>query len=458
MRLLAADPATGATTVLREDTDPRWLEIVPGVPARTGGPAASGSSGSRTPTGPGGCWSPRLASWPARPAAVTPAGLQVREVLGVDGDTVLFTASDGRPAAIDVWLYAPAVRRRPARGSEVISPPGRVRGHPVRRHHRDHQPTRPAWPGRSVRAVKTHGACAARRPARLAEIACWPRRRRAGPRQPDPAGAREIRAAVLLPSGYARRRPLPVLMDPYGGPHAQRVLAARGAFVASQWLADQGFAVIVADGRGTPGRGPAWDRAIRARPGRAVLEDQVDGAAGGGRAVPATWISPGRASAAGRSAVTSRRWRCCGAPTCSTPRSRARRSPTGGCTTPTTPSATSATRTRTRSRTTPSFALARTRPGWTAPAAAHPRPGRRQRGRRAHAAAVLGAARRGPAAQRAAAVGVTHMTPQEVVAENLMLLQVDFLREALGMNRTGVTGRRGVARVTRSERRHPAQW
>ncbi len=36
MRLLAADPATGATTVLREDTDPRWLDIVPGVPARTG--------------------------------------------------------------------------------------------------------------------------------------------------------------------------------------------------------------------------------------------------------------------------------------------------------------------------------------------------------------------------------------------------------------------------------------
>ncbi|MGH3070138.1 MAG: DPP IV N-terminal domain-containing protein, partial [Streptosporangiaceae bacterium] len=39
MRLLAADPATGATTVLREDTDPRWLDIVPGVPARTGDPA-----------------------------------------------------------------------------------------------------------------------------------------------------------------------------------------------------------------------------------------------------------------------------------------------------------------------------------------------------------------------------------------------------------------------------------
>ena len=29
--------------------------------------------------------------------------------------------------------------------------------------------------------------------------------------------------------------------------------------------------------------------------------------------------------------------------------------------------------------------------------------------------------------------GVTHMTPQEEVAENLLLLQVDFLRKALGV-------------------------
>ena len=29
--------------------------------------------------------------------------------------------------------------------------------------------------------------------------------------------------------------------------------------------------------------------------------------------------------------------------------------------------------------------------------------------------------------------GVTHMTPQEVVAENLLLLQLDFLRESLGL-------------------------
>ena len=65
-----------------------------------------------------------------------------------------------------------------------------------------------------------------------------------------------------------------------------------------------------------------------------------------------------------------------------------------------------------------------------AAAAAHPRPRRRQRRRRPHAAAVVGAAGRRPAARGAAAVGVTHMTPQEVVAENLLLHQLDFLRRS----------------------------
>jgi dipeptidyl-peptidase-4 len=91
------------------------------------------------------------------------------------------------------------------------------------------------------------------------------------------AGPRGIRTAVLLPSWH---RPgggrLPVLLDPYGGPHAQRVLAARGAFLTSQWLAEQGFAVVIADGRGTPGRGPDWDRAVWRDLAGPVLADQVE--------------------------------------------------------------------------------------------------------------------------------------------------------------------------------------
>src|SRR6202043_2530799 len=35
MRILGVDAASGQTRVLHEDTDPVWLEIVPGVPAWT---------------------------------------------------------------------------------------------------------------------------------------------------------------------------------------------------------------------------------------------------------------------------------------------------------------------------------------------------------------------------------------------------------------------------------------
>jgi len=90
-------------------------------------------------------------------------------------------------------------------------------------------------------------------------------------------GERELRTGVLFPRDHVPgSRRLPVLMDPYGGPHGLRCVAASRAFLESQWLADQGFCVVVADGRGTPRRGPAWDRAVRDRLAAVPLADQVD--------------------------------------------------------------------------------------------------------------------------------------------------------------------------------------
>jgi len=88
-------------------------------------------------------------------------------------------------------------------------------------------------------------------------------------------GDRRIELALLLPEGHDGS-PLPVLMDPYGGPHAQRVLRVRNGYATSQWFAEQGFAVVVADGRGTPGRGPAFEREVWGDLAQPVLDDQVD--------------------------------------------------------------------------------------------------------------------------------------------------------------------------------------
>ena len=91
------------------------------------------------------------------------------------------------------------------------------------------------------------------------------------------AGPRQVRTAVLFPSWHQPgQRKLPVLLDPYGGPHAQRVLRARSAYLTAQWFAEQGFAVVIADGRGTPGRGPEWERAVAGDLAGPVLQDQVD--------------------------------------------------------------------------------------------------------------------------------------------------------------------------------------
>ena len=53
------------------------------------------------------------------------------------------------------------------------------------------------------------------------------------------------------------------------------VSAARDAYVMDQWYADAGFIVMRSDGRGTPDRGRAWERAILEDLITIPLEDQI---------------------------------------------------------------------------------------------------------------------------------------------------------------------------------------
>ncbi len=278
MRLLAVDPRTGGTTVLREDSDPNWVDIVPGVPARLadGRIAWTGDSdGARRLLV---AHKSELADGAGKP--VTSPGLQVRGILSTDGHTVLLSASDGDPAEVAVWAYGPDGLRRvsPDGGvhsavreggttvltSRSLAEPG-LTVSVLREQHTSEEPQGEArfGPGASVAATITS----------LAERPVLPGLRvqllRAGPR--------ELRTALLLPSWHeSGSAKLPVLMDPYGGPHGQRVLASADAYLTSQWFAEQGFAVLVVDGRGTPGRGPQWERAVAGDLAGPVLQDQVD--------------------------------------------------------------------------------------------------------------------------------------------------------------------------------------
>ncbi|MFF4570613.1 alpha/beta fold hydrolase [Streptomyces sp. NPDC001410] len=253
---LAVDPDSGSTRMVHADEDPTWLELFAGVP----------------------CWSPsgqlvRIADeGGARVLAVgerplTGPQLHIRAVLDVTADDVLVSASAGEeaesPETGEVHVY-----RVNELGVERVSQEPGV-----------HSAVRAGGvtvlasatldsPGTHVQVLRD-----GKRTATVRSCAEVPG---LSPRVTlTEGGAHRIPCAVLMPTDYPGDTPLPVLLDPYGGPHGPRVVAAHNAHLTSQWFADQGFAVIVADGRGTPGRSPAWEKAVH-RDFTLTLDDQIE--------------------------------------------------------------------------------------------------------------------------------------------------------------------------------------
>lgn len=275
---LTVDTETGATSPLHAEDDQVWLELFAGVPAWT-------------PDGrlvrvedKGGA---RLLMVGDRP--LTSSALHVRAVLDVGDEDVLFSASPGDPAdarpgdtrrtdAGDIGVYRAAFRGSGAKGGweRVATDPVPHVASAVRGGDTvvlsSATPDRPGALVSVLRLTEDGGTEPLGTVATYAEEPVL----RAAPRLLH-VGKREIPAAVLLPTGHREGDgPLPVLMDPYGGPHGQRVVAAHNAHLTSQWFADQGFAVLVVDGRGTPGYSPAWEKAISRDLADVNLTDQVD--------------------------------------------------------------------------------------------------------------------------------------------------------------------------------------
>jgi dipeptidyl-peptidase 4 len=260
MRVLAV-AEDGNVEPISEDTDPDWVDVVVGTPAWT----------------PGG----ELVRVVARDGAyrlmigedaITPVSLNVAVVLDV-GDDVLFTATGQNPAELHVYTGGPSgiarvtgdpgVHQAARRGSVVVTSSRSL-----------------GWFGSRVQVWREGEqtgeiASLAETPVLTPEVTFLT------------VGAHELRCALLLPRGHRRGSArLPVLCDPYGGPAASRVISARNAYLTPQWLADQGFAVLIADGRGTPGRGPNWDRLIHYDEATPNLEDQVEALHGAAAAHP----------------------------------------------------------------------------------------------------------------------------------------------------------------------------
>ncbi len=88
-------------------------------------------------------------------------------------------------------------------------------------------------------------------------------------------GERGFHAAIVRPRDFDASRRYPVLLYVYGGPHHLQVMVDRDRWLLPQYFADHGFVVVSFDGRGTPGRGRAWERAIRGDFIGVALEDQI---------------------------------------------------------------------------------------------------------------------------------------------------------------------------------------
>ncbi|MEV0587437.1 prolyl oligopeptidase family serine peptidase [Nonomuraea sp. NPDC050310] len=248
LRLFTVDPATGASELVLEETSPAWVEIGRGVPAHLEDGSLVWLSGTQLLVG-------------GKP--VTPPSLIVREVLDVDRDTVLFRASGSDPTEIQLWTWdghslLPVSTRSGVYSGRLAGGVGVLTEQTLENE------------GVSCTVVLRDGTALpipshAERPGLDLRV------------HVGRSGTRELATAVLFPSWHEPgSRRLPVLLDPYGGPHAQRVLAAHGMYLTSQWFAEQGFAVIVADGRGTPGRGRDFEHAVLNDLAGPVLDDQVD--------------------------------------------------------------------------------------------------------------------------------------------------------------------------------------
>ncbi|MFJ1930667.1 prolyl oligopeptidase family serine peptidase [Streptomyces sp. NPDC088131] len=251
VHVLEVDERTGGTRAVHTAHDPAWVSLRPGTPLRL-------ASGALTvPARPGGD-SQGLDIGGAR----TPAGLEVREVLGAAEGRVYFTACE-EPTETHVWSYAPEegfVRVSGAPGVHTASTGGPTvvldsrtpDGHTV-------TVLRAGVPAGRI-AVLAEEPLVTPRPLALS------------------LGERELRSRLYLPSWHRPGDgPLPVLLSPYAGHGMRVVLKVRSWWVAvAQWFAEQGFAVLVTDGRGTPGRGEAWEKAVHGDRLGAVLRDQID--------------------------------------------------------------------------------------------------------------------------------------------------------------------------------------
>jgi dipeptidyl-peptidase-4 len=243
------DPATGQSSVIFTDTDDAWVELVQGVPSTLSNGTlvtAADREGARRLMVDG--------------VAVSPTSLQLRHVISISDEIVFDANKMDTPWIQDVWSYSinngSLIQLTNAGG--VVSASGHDKSLVLRTATMNSQRAEFSVMNTPFTIESFTESALVEPHVRILAV-----------------GPREIPVAILTPRDRQTTK-LPVLFDPYGGPHAQRVVASRNAYLSSQWFADQGFVVVIADGVGTPGKGSEWERDVLNDLAQVVLDDQVE--------------------------------------------------------------------------------------------------------------------------------------------------------------------------------------
>jgi len=247
--ILALDMDTAHARTIAELTDPAWIDLVGGVPA----------------------WSPsgelithvihkNSHALAINGQIITPENLQVDGVIAIDRDGITFSGTfhpseshiywRGWGGEFEVLTHDPGVHLARASGGTLLLISRDMRSYEI-----------------SV-VIKRDGLT---------------RKILAFNEKPEvdatpeflSLGERALNSALILPQNHEPKN-LPLLVDPYGGPGHSRVLHAKSMYAEAQWIANQGFAVLISDGRGTPHRSPEWEREVLNDLSSAPVEDQAD--------------------------------------------------------------------------------------------------------------------------------------------------------------------------------------
>jgi dipeptidyl-peptidase-4 len=249
--MLSVDPATGKTAPLLGEHDDKWINLPDGAPLWLPDGKTFLWISEHDDSGP----ALELQQADATSRRLTPAGLRIRKLLGIDalGTRSWVLASD-EPTETHLWsidLKKPwkAKRASPDAGIEdaVIAPDGGTR---VRWLAPERGATR--WFVESAEGeARGELKSVAEDPGVEPQVE-WTR-----------VGPDSLRAFIVRPRDFRTGTRYPVIDWAYAGPHSQRVLHSSRRYLLEQWLADQGFIVLTVDGHGTPGRGRSFERAIR---------------------------------------------------------------------------------------------------------------------------------------------------------------------------------------------------